>query len=70
MMVDRLSKVIRVIPSNGETSSEGLTRLFRDHGTQFPSNFMRDLNRLLGMEMLASFPAVSTQPQLSHHHIH
>lgn len=64
VIVDRLSKMIRLAPANGELTSEGLARIYRDHiwrdfglpdriisdrGTQFASNFMRDLNRLLGV---------------------
>lgn len=64
VMVDRLSKMIRLAPANGELTSEGLARIYRDHvwkdfgfpdriisdrGTQFTSGFMRDLNRLLGV---------------------
>jgi hypothetical protein len=65
VVVDRLSKMIRLTPTNGELTSEGLARLYRDRiwkdfgtperilsdrGPQFASNFMRDLNRLLGIE--------------------
>lgn len=64
VIVDRLSKMIRLVPANGELTSEGLARVYRDHvwkdfglpdriisdrGTQFTSNFMRDLNQLLGI---------------------
>jgi len=65
VVVDRLSKMIRLALTNGELSSEGLARLYRDkvwqdfgvpewvisdQGSQFASNFMRDLNRLLGIK--------------------
>lgn len=64
VIVDRLSKMIRLVPANGELTSEGLARIYHDcvwkdfglpdciisdRGTQFTSNFMRDLNHLLGM---------------------
>jgi hypothetical protein len=59
VVVDRLSKMVRLVPTNGELTSEGLARLYRDRvwkdfglperilsdrGTQFASNFMCDLN--------------------------
>ena len=65
VVVDRLSKMIHLVPTNGELTSEGLARLYRDRvckdfgfpkrilsdrGTQFASNFMRDFNRLMGIQ--------------------
>lgn len=65
VVVDQLSKMIRLTPTNKELSLEGLARLYRDRvwqdfgvpervisdwGSQFTSNFMRDLNRLLGIK--------------------
>lgn len=64
VVVDRLSKMIRLAPANNKLTSEGLARIYRDRvwkdfglpdriisdrGTQFASNFMRDLNHLLGI---------------------
>jgi hypothetical protein len=75
VVVDRLSKMIRLVPTNGELTSEGLARLYRDRvwkdfglperilsdrGTQFASNFMRDLNRLLGIQ---ANPSTAYHPQ-------
>jgi transposase InsO family protein/predicted aspartyl protease len=65
VIVDRLSKLIRLAATNGGVTSEGIARLFRDkvwkdfglpegilsdQGSQFVSNFMRDLNKLLGIQ--------------------
>ena len=69
VVVDRLSKYIHVMPTNDTATSEGIARLFRDNvwknhglpeqvisdrGPQFVSNFMRELNKLLGIKIAAS----------------
>ena len=69
IVVDRLSKLIHVMPTNDTVTSEGIARLFRDNvwkhhglpeqvisdrGPQFVSNFMRELNKLLGIKTAAS----------------
>jgi len=69
VVVDRLSKMIHVIPTTEKLSSEGLARLFRDHvwkhhglpqqvisdrGPQFVSGFMKELNGLLGIKIASS----------------
>ena len=69
VVVDRLSKYIHVVPTNDTVTSEGVARLFRDNvwknhglpvqvisdrGPQFVSNFMRELNKLLGIKTAAS----------------
>ena len=73
--VDRLSKIVHAIPTYDTVTSEGIARLFRDHvwkhhglpnqiisdrGPQFVSNFMRELNRLLGIE---TTPSTAFHPQ-------
>ena len=73
--VDRLSKLVHVIPTNDTVTAEGIARLFRDHvwkhhglphqiisdrGPQFVSNFMRELNRLLGIQ---TTPSTAYHPQ-------
>ena len=73
--VDRLSKMVHVLPTHNTVTSEGIARLFRDHiwkhhglpnqvisdrGPQFVSNFMRELNRLLGIE---TTPSTAYHPQ-------
>lgn len=65
VVVDRLSKMICLVLTNGELTSEGLARLYRDQvwqdfgipecvisdrGPQFVSSFMHDLNQLLGIQ--------------------
>jgi len=69
VVVDRLSKMVHVVPTNATLSSEGLARLFRDNvwkhhglpeqvisdrGPQFVSGFMRELYKLLGVKVAAS----------------
>jgi transposase InsO family protein len=69
VVVDRLSKRTHVIPTTSDINSVGIARLFRDHvwklhglpeevisdrGTQFVSQFMRELNTLLGIKVAAS----------------
>ena len=64
VVVDRFTKMIHVIPTNGTVSSEGVARLFwdnvwklhglpqrviSDRGPQFASKFMKALNQLLGI---------------------
>lgn len=73
--VDRLSKMIHVLPTTSRLSSEGLARLFRDNvwkhhglpqqiisdrGPQFVSGFMRELNRLL---QIKTTPSTAYHPQ-------
>jgi hypothetical protein len=75
VVVDRLSKMIRVIPTNGEVTSEGVARLFRDRvwkdfglpevvisdrGSQFVSGFMKDLYGSLGVKLN---PSTAYHPQ-------
>jgi len=65
VVVDRLTKRIRIAPTTSEVDSVGIARLFRDHvwrnhglpdqiisdrGPQFVSAFTRELNRLLGIQ--------------------
>ena len=74
VVVDRLSKMIRVVATNGEVTSEGVARIFRDRvwkdfgipemvisdrGSQFVSEFTRDLYKLLG---------VKPNPSMAYHH--
>jgi transposase InsO family protein len=62
--VDRLSKMVRLVPCNKTIASEGAAKKYRDYvwkdfglpycmisdrGPQFVSNFMRALNKLLGI---------------------
>ena len=69
VVVDRLSKQVHVIPTTSDINSVGVARLFQDyilrhhglpeeiisdHGTQFVSQFMRELNKLLGIKTAAS----------------
>ena len=73
--VDRLSKMVHLIPTTARLSSEGLARLFRDNvwkhhglpeqiisdrGPQFVSGFMRELNKLLGIK---TSPSTAYHPQ-------
>ena len=75
VVVDQLSKRIRLAPTNGEVISEGVARIFRDtvwrdfglpevvisnRGSQFVSNFTKDLYRLLGIKMN---PSTAYHPQ-------
>jgi hypothetical protein len=69
VIVDRLSKAIRVLPCTEHISAEGIARLYRDHvwkdyglpeivisdrGQIFVGHFMRDLLKLLGVKSNAS----------------
>ena len=69
VVVDRLSKMVHLVPTNATLSSEGLARLFRDNvwkhhglpeqvisdrGPQFVSGFMRELYKLLDVKVAAS----------------
>lgn len=69
VVVDRLSKMLHVIPTTDKVTSEGIARLYRDfvwklhglpqqiisdRGSQFVSQFMRELNELLGIKTCAS----------------
>ena len=73
--VDKLSKLVHTIPTSDTVTSEGIARLFRDHvwkhhglpdqiisdrGPQFVSNFMRELNKLLGIH---TSPSTAYHPQ-------
>jgi transposase InsO family protein len=64
VIVDRFSKMIIVIPTNMELTAMGMARMYRDHvwskhglprkiisdrGPQFAAQFMKDLNKLLGI---------------------
>ena len=75
VVVDRLSKRIRLAPINGEIISEGVARIYRDtawrdfghpevvisdRGSQFVSKFTRDLYRLLGIK---TNPSTAYHPQ-------
>src|SRR6202142_2600647 len=75
VVVDRLSKMIRVMATNGEVTSEGVARLFwdrvwkdfelpevviSDRGSQFVSGFMRDLYQSLGVKLN---PSTTYHPQ-------
>ena len=69
VVCDRLSKMTHFVATTEETSAEGLARLFRDniwklHGLpesiisdrrpQFAAELMKELNRMLGIEMWLS----------------
>ena len=69
VVVDRLSKLIHVLPTTDTVTSEGIARLFRDfvwkhhglpqqvisdRGPQFVSKFMKELNHLLGIKTASS----------------
>ena len=69
VIVDQLSKHIHIIPTTSDISSEGIACIFHDNvwklhglseevisdrGTQFISQFMRELNKLLGIKVAAS----------------
>jgi hypothetical protein len=73
--VDRLSKMIRVVPTNTEVTSEGIARIFRDNifrhhglpknvisdrGVQFVSKFLTSLYNLLG---ISASPSTAYHPQ-------
>ena len=67
VVVDHLSKCARVIPTTSDVNSVGVTHHYRDHvwklhglpeevisdwGTQFISQFMQELSKLLGIKLL------------------
>jgi len=69
VVVDRFTKMAHFIPTTEKTSTEGLAQLFRDNiwklhrlpdsiisdrGPQFAAGIMRELNRMLGIEMKLS----------------
>jgi hypothetical protein len=69
VVVDRLSKMMHAVPTTEKVTSEGIARLYRDYvwkhhglpqqiisdrGTQFISEFMRELNSILGIKTSAS----------------
>jgi RNase H-like domain found in reverse transcriptase/Reverse transcriptase (RNA-dependent DNA polymerase)/Integrase zinc binding domain/Chromo (CHRromatin Organisation MOdifier) domain/Integrase core domain/Retroviral aspartyl protease len=69
VVVDRFSKMIRLAPCTQKITSMGVARLFRDNvwrshglpekiisdrGSQFSSEVMREMNRLLGIETALS----------------
>lgn len=75
VVVDRLSKMIHIIPTTDEVTSEGTAKLYRDHvwklhgipikiicdrGPQFVSQFMKELNKLLGIQ---TAPSTAYHPQ-------
>lgn len=75
VIVDRFSKMIKVIPTHTTVTSEGVARIFRDHvfklhgtpqkvisdrGSTFVSHFMRDLYKLLSIE---ANPSTAYHPQ-------
>ena len=75
VVVDRLTKLVHVIPTTDKLTSEGMARLFRDNiwklhglpeqvisdrGPQFVSAFMRELNRLLDIK---TTPSTAYHPQ-------
>jgi len=66
VVCDKLSKMTHFVTTTEETSAEGLVRLFRDNvwkfhrlpesvvldrGPQFAAELMKELNRMLGIEM-------------------
>lgn len=67
--IDRLSKMVHTAPTNDTVTAEGVARIFRDivwkhhglpesvisdRGPQFVSQFMRELNSILGIKTSAS----------------
>jgi len=69
VVVDHLSKQAHVIPMMSDITASGVAQLFRDYiwklhglpkevisdqGTQFVSNFARNLSQLLGIKVAAS----------------
>jgi len=69
VVCNRLSKIAHFVAAIEETSAEGLARLFRDNvwklhelpesivsdiGLQFAAELMKELNRMLGIEMKLS----------------
>jgi len=69
VVVDKLSKMLHALPTRDSLTSAGLARLFRDYvwkhhglpwqiicdrGPQFVSEFMKELNSLLGIKTAAS----------------
>jgi len=65
VVCDRFTKQVHIIPTTKETNSLGLARLYRDHvwklhglpntvisdrGPQFASGFMKELNKILGID--------------------
>jgi hypothetical protein len=65
VVCDRFTKQVHIIPTTKETSSLGLARLYRDHvwklhglpntvisdrGPQFAAAFMKELNKILGIQ--------------------
>jgi len=69
VVVDRFTKIGHFIPTTEKTSAEGLARLFRDNiwklyglpnsiisdrGPQFMVGIMKELNRMLGIEIKLS----------------
>ena len=69
VIVDRFSKMVHILPTTDTLTSEGLARLYRDNvwklhglpikiisdqGPQFVSKFMKELNRILGIQTSSS----------------
>jgi len=65
VVCDRFTKQVHIIPTTKETNSLGLAHLYRDHvwklhglpntvisdrGPQFASGFMKELNKILGID--------------------
>lgn len=87
VVVDRFSKMVRITPINDQVTSEGIARIYRDRiwrnfglpekiisdrGPQFASNFMRDLNQLLGIKSnlsTAYHPETDGQTERINHEI-
>ena len=75
VVVDRLSKLLHVLPTTDQVTSEGMARLYRDNvwkhhglpdqiisdrGPQFVSRFMKELNSILGIK---TTPSTAYHPQ-------
>lgn len=69
VVVDRFSKMVHIIPTTDTVTSEGMARLYRDNvwklhglptqvisdrGPQFVSQFMKELNSILGIKISSS----------------
>jgi len=76
VMCDQMTKMAHFVPTTEKTLAEGLARLFRDHvwklhglpesivsdrGAQFAAGLMRELNKMLGIEIKLS---MSFHPQI------
>src|SRR6201985_349816 len=69
VVVDRFSKMVHILPTTNKVTSEGIARLYRDHiwklhglplkilsdrGPQFVSQFIKELNSILGIQTSSS----------------